>query len=96
MNKKTSFLFGIFVIVVIFLFFIAVVYAYYENKKELDCLKPYATNFCFEQNTTYVEHNIRYFSCNNTLYNPRFLFSSGTLDSYYFIPEELKACGIGI
>jgi hypothetical protein len=89
--------FIIFFIIICLLTIVGVgVVTYNENVKELNCLKPYATNFCFEQNSTYVEHNIRYFRCNNTEYNPR-IVGSGQVNYFYFLQNELsKGCGIDV
>jgi hypothetical protein len=84
--------FIIFLVVVIVLI-IGVIIIYLENKKELDCLKPYATDFCYEHNSIYVEHNLIYFYCNNSDYDPR--LRNGEVNIFYFIPEEEENCEVG-
>jgi hypothetical protein len=81
------------VLIVVIAIIIGVIIIYLDNKNELGCLKPYATNFCFEQNSTYIEHNLIYFSCNNTHYNPR--LRNGKVNIFYFLPEEEENCGVG-
>jgi flagellar basal body-associated protein FliL len=92
-NKKKDF-WIIIIIIVMCLLIVAIIAIYNDNVKKLNCLKPYAESFCFEQNSTYVEHNIRYFGCNNTKYNPR-ITGSGEVNYFYFLPDELsKGCGL--
>ena len=96
-NAKTNSLspqisFVIFVGVFIF-FCIGAYLIYAENVKQLNCLKPYAIDYCLSVNSSYISHDIVSFICNNTSYNFRIRGSSA--DYYYFLPEEKKKCGVG-
>lgn len=81
------------IIIISLIFVCAIIYAVFEHDREIKCLKPYAIKFCYENNMTYSDHNIKIIYCDNPEYNPREVLNSKELP-YYFTEDELKKCGL--
>ena len=84
----------LFIAVIVFIFWLFVYKATYNND---DCLNDYARSYCNQQNLTFYDVRInggqKYIRCWHPDYNPRG-YGSDELTIFKFLPEERYNCRV--
>jgi len=92
-EKNYDWIFKLIFYAIVIGFIFLIIYTVNINNKELNCLRPYAEQYCQSKNHSYIQHNLVYMTCSNEDYDSRLMGSSNVVQ-YYFDATERKVCKV--